>query len=57
MKMCKMNYFILFWKSYLLLFLTLITAFRFYAAPLVQKVGVRTNSSDLVKIREKSVEI
>jgi len=57
MKMCKMNYFILFWKSYLLLFLTLITAFRFYAAPLVQEVGVRTNSSDLVKIREKSVEI
>jgi len=35
MKMCKMNYFSLFWKSYLVLFLTFITALRFYAAPLV----------------------
>ena len=35
MKMCKMNYFSLFWKSYLVLFLTFITALRFYVAPLV----------------------
>ena len=33
MKMCKMNYFSLFCKSYLVLFLTFIMAFRFYAAP------------------------
>ena len=38
-----MNYFSLFWKSYLVLFSTFITALRFYAAPLVQKAGVRTN--------------
>ena len=53
MKMCKMNYFSLFWKSYLVLFLTFITALRFYAAPLVQEAGMRTNSFDLVKFREK----
>jgi len=35
MKMCKMIYFSLFWKSYLVLFLTFITALRFYAAPMV----------------------
>jgi len=35
MKMYKMTYFSLFWKSYLVVFLTFITAFRFYAAPLV----------------------
>jgi len=35
MKMCKMNYFSLFWKSYLVLFLTFITALWFYVAPLV----------------------
>jgi len=35
MKMCEMNYFSLFWKSYLVLFLTFITALQFYAAPLV----------------------
>jgi len=35
MKMCKMNYISLFCKSYLVLFLTFITALRFYAAPLV----------------------
>jgi len=57
MNMCKMNYFRLFWKSYFVLFLTFITALRFYAAPLVQEAGVRTNSFDLVNIREKSVEI
>ena len=51
MKMCKMNYFSLFWKSYLVLFLTFTTALRFYATPLVYDPGVRTNSCDLVKIR------
>jgi len=35
MKMCKMNYFSSFWKSYLVLVLTFITALRFYATPLV----------------------
>jgi len=55
--MCKMNYFSLFWKSYLVLFLTFITALQSYAVPLVQDAGVRTNSFDLVKIMEKSVEI
>jgi len=35
MKMFKMNYFSLFWNLYLVLFLTLIIALRFYAAPLV----------------------
>jgi len=35
MKVCKMNYFSLFWKSYLVLLLTFIAALLFYAAPLV----------------------
>jgi len=35
MKMFKMNYFSSFWKSYLVLFLTFITALQFYAARLV----------------------
>jgi len=34
MKMREMNYFSLFWKPYLILFLTFITALRLYAAPL-----------------------
>ena len=38
MKMCKMNYFSLFWKSYLVLFLTL--ALRFYVVPLVKEAVV-----------------
>ena len=62
MKMCKMNYFSLFWKSYLVLFLTFIIAHRLYVAPLVQEAVVQrckrtTKSFHLMKIRAKSVEI
>ena len=62
MKMCKMKFFSWVWKSYLVLFLTLIITFRFYVAPLVCEAGCRgckrtLKSFDLVKIREKSVEI
>jgi len=39
MKMCKMNYFSLFCKSYLVLILTLIMALRYYAAP-PQNLGI-----------------
>jgi len=54
-----MKFFSLFWKSYLVLFLTFIIALRFYAAPLVWEAGCRgckctPKSFDLVKIREKS---
>jgi len=52
--MRKRNYFSLFWKSYLVPFLTFITPLRFYAAPLVWEAGMRTNSFDLVIIREKT---
>ena len=57
-----MKYFSLFWKSYLVLFLTFIIALRFYVAPLVYHPGSRgckrnPKSFDLVKIREKSLEI
>jgi len=34
MKMFEINYFSLFFKSYLVLFLTFFMALRFYAAPL-----------------------
>jgi len=34
MKMCNLNYFSLFWKLSLVLFLTFITALQIYAAPL-----------------------
>jgi len=57
-----MNFFSLFWKSYLVLFLTFIITLRFYVAPLVCEAGCRgcrctLKSFDLVKILEKSVEI
>jgi len=62
MKMCKIKFFSLFCKSYLVLFLTFIIALRFYVAPLVCEAGCRgckraPKCFDLVKIREKSVEI
>ena len=59
MKMRKMKFFSLFWKSYLVLFLTLIIALRCYVAPLVYHAGCKRapKSFGLVKIRKKSVEI
>jgi len=47
MKMCKMKFFSLFWKSYLVLFLTFIIALRFYVAPLVCEPGAGGVSSPL----------
>ena len=48
-----MKFFSLFWKSYLVLFLTFIIALRCYVAPLVYHAGCKHThkSFDLVKIR------